>query len=112
MARFRLPLSGDVTQTINPWTWIFSPQASQFGLVNIDLGPSGDPDVEAEILSDIASYGRQIGRLQDVMGILIDRLEKSEVLAGSDKDAVEDFRALMRDIQRVKIRHANGKSEN
>lgn len=106
MARFRMPIVGGLTQSINPWTWVFSPQGSQIGLVNIDFGPSGNPEVEAEILSDIASYGRQIGRLQDVMAVLIDRLEKSETLAGKDRDAVEDFRSLMREIEKVKARHS------
>jgi hypothetical protein len=34
---FRLPLSGNVTQSINPWTWFFNPIGSQVGLVNIEL---------------------------------------------------------------------------
>lgn len=105
MARFRLPLSGDVTQTINPWTWVFNPQAAQIGLINIDLGPSSNPAVEAEVLRDVASYGKQIGRLQEVVAVLIDRLEKSEALTGQDKDVMEDFRALLREIEEVKERN-------
>ncbi len=63
MPTFKLPLSGDVTQTINPWTWMFNPVGSQFGLVNISLGKSSNPDVEQEVLEDVASYGKQLGRL-------------------------------------------------
>ncbi|OQP86225.1 hypothetical protein BTR14_10985 [Rhizobium rhizosphaerae] len=112
MARFVLqqplslhqPFSGDVTQTINPWTWVFSPQNVQIGLFNIDLGPSGDPQVEAEVLRDVASYGRQIGRCQDVLAMLLDRLEAVETLQGADRDAAEDFRSLLREIGKVKKR--------
>ena len=34
--RFSMPLSGDVTQAINPWTWTFGSATSQLGLVNIN----------------------------------------------------------------------------
>lgn len=40
MPNFNLPLSGAVTQTINPWTWLVNSVGSQFGLVNINLGKS------------------------------------------------------------------------
>jgi hypothetical protein len=114
MARFRIPvelrsaLSGDVTQTINPWTWIFSPQNSSFSLFSIDIGPSGDPGVEAEVLDSVASYGRQIGRLQEVVAMLLARLEASEQLQGKDLAAAEDFKALMRQIETVKLRRQVG----
>jgi hypothetical protein len=55
MPVFRLPLSGNVTQSINPWTWLFNPVGSQIGLVNIELGQSSNPAVEEEVLSDVAS---------------------------------------------------------
>ncbi|MCF3642242.1 hypothetical protein LXM94_19925 [Rhizobium sp. TRM95111] len=105
MARFRMPLSGDVVQSINPWTWIFSPSNSQISLFHIDLGPSGDPDVEAEVLSDVASYGRQIGRMQDVLLVLVDRLEKAGGLSEREEVAIGDFKALTREIDGIKRRH-------
>jgi hypothetical protein len=42
MPVFRLPLSGNVTQTIKPWTWFFNPVGSQVGLVNIELRQSSN----------------------------------------------------------------------
>lgn len=71
MPVFRLPLSGNVTQTINPWTWFFNPVGSQVGLVNIELGQSSNPAVEEEILSDVASYGKQLGRIEDALLVLL-----------------------------------------
>jgi hypothetical protein len=29
----------------------------QFGLININMGPSSELDVEEEVMSDVASYG-------------------------------------------------------
>jgi hypothetical protein len=52
MPVFRLPLSGNVTQSINP-------VGSQVGLVNIELGQSSNPKVEEEVLSDVASYDKR-----------------------------------------------------
>jgi hypothetical protein len=31
MPVFRLPLSGNVTQSINPWTWMFNRSAAKSG---------------------------------------------------------------------------------
>src|SRR5208282_6154236 len=78
MPDVRLPFSGNVTQSINPWTWSFSPMGSQFGLINVNVGQSSDPDTELQILEDVGSYGRQIGRIGDALAVLLKhvRLEK------------------------------------
>jgi hypothetical protein len=70
MPDFKLPLSGNVTQTINPWTPFFNPVGSQIGLVNINLGNSSNPEIEEQVLSDVASYGKQLGRIEDVLAVL------------------------------------------
>src|ERR1022692_1557282 len=75
MAEFRLPLSGNVNQTINPWTWMFSSVGSQFGLINIDLGKSSDPELEGQILQEVGSYGKQIGQLGDAIKVLLDHVK-------------------------------------
>ena len=63
MTAFRLPLSGNVSQLISPWAGWFG--NSQLGLININLGQSSAPEVEQEILEDVGSYGRQLGRIGD-----------------------------------------------
>ncbi len=55
MPTFKLPLSGDVVQSINPFTAFMT--GGQFGLININMGQSSEPKVEEEVLSDVASYG-------------------------------------------------------
>jgi hypothetical protein len=47
MALFKLPLSGDVVQWINPVTWFAS--GNQI-TANVYLGESSSPETEAEIL--------------------------------------------------------------
>ena len=109
MARFQLPLSGDVTQTINPWTWVFSPSGGNFSLfnVNVDMGPSSNPEVEAEIVRDVASYGKQIGRIEDAVAALIAIVGTGD-LSDGQKKAFAAFAALMADIENIKERHQRG----
>jgi hypothetical protein len=49
-------LSGDVTQTFN-----------------INLGTSSDPAIEKQVLSDHASYGKQLGRIGEALIVLLSR---------------------------------------
>jgi hypothetical protein len=63
MPVFKLPLSGDVVQSISPFTAFMSPIGSQFGLINITLGQSSAPEVEGDVLPDGGTYGKQIGQI-------------------------------------------------
>ncbi|MUZ63865.1 hypothetical protein GOZ98_14055 [Agrobacterium vitis] len=109
MGRVQLPLSGNVTQAINPWTWVYSPtQVGQASLVtfNIDVGPSTNPEAEKDILMNVASYGKQLGRIEDALRVVIKQLEPlvlDEKLA--DNEAIIAFRALMYEIDTIKKQH-------
>ena len=105
MPVFKLPLSGDVVQSINPITSFFSPTGGQFGLVNITLGQSSAPDVEKDVLSDVASYGKQIGQVADALLVVIEHLEAVGDSALRDDKAVAAFKELMNSIATVKERH-------
>ncbi len=105
MTIFRMPLSGSVTQSILPWTWIFNPANSQIGLINIDLGESSAPAVEEEVLKEVASYGKQLGKIQDALVVLLDTYQPSRDLTPAEKKAVEGLRTLVSDIRKVKKRH-------
>lgn len=109
MSEFRLPLSGDVTQTINPWTWMFSSVGSQFGLINVNLGKSSDPELEAEILEEVGTYGRQIGQLGDAIRVLLDHVKLGE-LTKEEKQAIADVRLQLDQIDRLKRKRRDGKT--
>lgn len=98
MGNVKFPLSGDVNQTINPWTWVFNTQGSQVGLfnINIDLGHSSNPDVEQAVVAT-ASYGKQLGRIEDVLDILVKRL-KDEKLEKEEAFAISDYETMRREI--------------
>ena len=105
MPVFRLPLSGNVTQTINPWNWVFNPTGGQYGLVNISLGQSSNHAVEEEVLSDVASYGKQLGRIEDALLLLIARAEKSGDISDDEKKAYGALKDMAGEIAAVKAKH-------
>jgi hypothetical protein len=108
MPSFRLPLSGNVSQSINPWTMLFNPVGSQVGLVNIDLGQSSQPEVEQEVLTDVASYGKQIGRIEDALIVLLDHFNPTRPLTDQEQRAVDDLRDLVSKVKDVKQRYQEG----
>jgi hypothetical protein len=110
MPVFRLPLSGNVTQSINPWNWVFNPSGGQFGLVNISLGQSSNPAVEEEVLSDVASYGKQLGRIEDALLLLIGRAERAGELSEDEKQAFGALKELVGQIATVKAKHGAEKA--
>jgi hypothetical protein len=105
MPAFRLPLSGNVTQSINPWTWFFNPVGSQIGLVNIELGQSSNPAVEEEVLTDVASYGKQLGRIEDALVVLFAHFRPERTLTALEEATVGAFKAIVEEIAAVKAKH-------
>jgi len=102
-ATFRAPLSGDVTQAINPWKWVFDWAGSNFSLINVNLGRSSDPDLEQEILEEVGSYGRQLGRIGETVAVLVDQLDLDK-LTPEQKKTIKAFEAQMTEIQAIKER--------
>ena len=102
MPVFKLPLSGDVVQSIYPS--FFSPTGGQFGLVNITVGQSSAPDVEKDVLSDVGSYGKQIGQVADALLAVIEHLEANHGGALDEVKAITAFRELMHSVATVKDR--------
>ena len=107
MADFRLPLSGDVTQFINPW---FSQlTGNQFGLLNVYLGQSSEPGLEREIVDKVGTYGRQIGQIGDVLRILMDHLDKMNLdvskLGKKEQHAIGVLRHQLDKVDDLKQQH-------
>jgi hypothetical protein len=103
MPIFKLPLSGDVTQSINPFTAFMT--GGQFGLVNINLGQSSEPKVEEEVLSDVATYGKQLGRIGDALIVLLDHFHPRRPLTADEKNAIDAFKTMLEKITDVKEKY-------
>jgi len=91
----RMPLSGDVTQDIAPAL------SSQLGFINIHQTRSKDPDLEQRIITEVASYGRQLGRLMEAVDVLVRRQDRAG-LTEEDQDALDDLHKLALEIEAVK----------
>jgi hypothetical protein len=100
MPAFKLPLSGDVVQSINPFTAFMT--GGQFGLVNINMGQSSEPNVEAEVLSDVASYGKQLGRIGDALIVLLGHIHPRNA---QEREAVDALYEMLEHIAKIKEKH-------
>lgn len=104
MPNLQLPLSGDVTQTINPWNWFLRAVGCQFGLININLGKTSDPELEERILNDVGTYGRQLGQIGDVVAVLLAHVRLDE-LKPDELRAIKAFQYQHEEIARIKSQH-------
>jgi hypothetical protein len=105
----KLPLSGNVLQTINPWTWwnsAVNQLGGQFGLININTMASSDPALEQSIVQNIASYGKQLGRIADVLNVLIATKGNLAQLTPAQQQQIDAFQRLTEQINTAKKEHA------
>jgi hypothetical protein len=85
---FKAPLSGDVAQDYAPITSWLSPQ--------FEFNFAGNRKIEAEVVSDVASYGKQLGILAEAVLELAD---------GSQGEAVVRLRQMKDQIDLVIQQH-------
>lgn len=79
---FEYPLSGDVVQGItSSFTW--------------DI--EGIPEVEYEVCTTVASYGKQLGKLTEAVLALAEK-------AGLDSKEIKAVRKIAREVEEAKIR--------
>lgn len=97
----KAPFSGDVTQAINPWSWVFG--TGQFGFINVNLGNSGNPEVEQDVLDEVGSYGRQLGRIGDALEVLIKHADQKG-LDQQELDALTKLRFQLEAVDEIKKR--------
>ena len=82
----RLPWSGEVDQHIAPS--LFSTSINVRGL--------GEPKLEQQIFTEVATYGKQLGELTDVV------LSLAEAANLADCHALKELKAIARDVDKKK----------
>ncbi len=86
---FRLPLSGDVNQRITaPW---FSP--------SLTVNYAGDPVIEDRVVTEVASYGRQLGWLSEIALALVNKKAIPEDALHKLEEAGERIKAIKKEVQ-------------
>lgn len=102
MKSFQFSLAPDqLWQAINPMS--FYQPGAQFGFINIDLGATPRPDIEQDILDEVGSYGRQLGRIGDALEVLIRRVDPAG-LSAEEQDALDIVQGQLAEIRRIKRR--------
>lgn len=99
-----------LAQVINPLNWLAS-GTGQIGLVNISGAASAKPEVEADIVENVATYGRQLGRISDVLQSMLARMH-ADAWDSDDAQAVRAFREMNAKIAAVKARYLAPTQEN
>jgi hypothetical protein len=86
---FRAPLSGDVNQRITaPW---FSP--------SLTVNYAGDPKIEDRVVTEVASYGRQLGWLSEIVLALANEKPIPEDALQKLEKAAKRIAAIKNDVQ-------------
>lgn len=99
------PWSGAVNQTFDFMNSWFRAIGSQFGLVNITVGSSADPEAEKRILQDVGTYGRQLGRVGDALRVLVELAEKeNKELDPQQKKALTEFTYQVNKVDEIKAK--------
>lgn len=101
MSRFTLPLGGDVGQA---WSWWLNQSLRQFGLINIEQTVTSDPDLERRIVTEVAGYGQQLGRMMDALSAVLEHSQDTPFTT-DEKQAVSDFRRMAEEIADEKHRY-------
>ncbi len=96
----KFPLSGDVTQAINPWSWWLK-SMGQFGFIYINQMESSDSELERTILENVAGYGKQLGRIVEALNVLVEYSDGTG-LTEEDRKVLKDFSDMAAEIAAVK----------
>ncbi len=87
---YRFPFSGDLAQRIEPETDWF------FGRITPE---TGDGEIEKAVFSEVATYGKQLGVLTEVVLALVEKAPKGTV---SDLKALDQLKTIKQRIEDVK----------
>ena len=98
------PLSGDVSQWINP-TWWLGSFGQQLGFINVNAVNSGDPQLERRVTEEVASYGRQLGWISEALDTVVSCVRDAgltEKLTDEQRRALDRLTHLVDHVQRIK----------
>lgn len=89
-----------LSQLINPLSW-WNSGTDQIGFINISGAASAKPEVEADIIANVATYGRQLGRITDVLQEVLGHMQTNRWPA-AEQEALSQFGDMAAKIAAVK----------
>ena len=84
-------------------------RGAQVGLINLTQGISRDPELEQRIVSEVAGYGRQLGRLLEAVDVLARHAPNG--LHIEDRAALDALCNLAEDVKAVRHKAAKDRAE-
>jgi hypothetical protein len=75
------------------------------GAVRIAFKRSSNPAIERDVLDNVASYGRQIGLVQEAMVVLFDHFRPERALGAEEQAAIDAFKRIVQEVAAVKTKH-------
>ena len=69
------------------------------------MGQSSEPKVEQEVMSDVATYGKQLGRIGDALIVLLAHFNPSTPLAPDESKVIAELKDMLEKIAMVKEKH-------
>jgi hypothetical protein len=88
-------------------TWNYRPTTSWDHVFNPQFFINSNPDdvaVENDVLSQVGSYGKQLGTIIDALGVVVSKLAATQ-LTGEDQRVIDRFHELSDDVGAVVARH-------
>jgi hypothetical protein len=80
--------------------------ADQLGFININTSRAGDPELERRITEQVASYGRQLGKILDALDVPIRADSRPDLRRKDDQAKLEELQSLRAEVEAVKARTA------
>ena len=85
------------------------------GFYNYNESKTGEKGqiIEKKTVEDVASYGRQLGWIMEVLNIVVDKIDKNQELNDltvKQNNSLEDFRKLIKSVEHIKTVEQNSKS--
>ena len=94
---FRAPWSGNVAQRITaPW---FSP--------SLTVNYAGDPAIEDRVVTEVASYGQQLGWLNEIVLALANKQAVPQETLKRLQKAVQEIETIKQEVQPSALASAN-----
>jgi hypothetical protein len=75
--------------------------------LELNLGKSTDPTVEKAVIADVASYGKQLGRIEDALVVLLRHFRPAGKLLEEEDRAIRDLKRMFDDIADVKEKRSS-----
>ena len=116
----RSPLNDPINAWIRMWSplWAFAPQTDtetttvtgDHNVITVmtEEMNANNPSLEEDIVKNIASYGKQLGRINDALSVLISLVvlqRDPSKLQPDERQALQNFSELFREIAKKKGEH-------